>query len=266
MSESIGFYHSHSNDYKSRFLDRRDRTKYPHIGFELEVHCDGDLNECFETADSYLNDTEQRFCYEEDCSIGMGFECISRPADIKYWMDNFSSIENACRTISRMRCTSHNGGRCGFHVHIDRKYFGESGVKRELAEAKLLWLFEKHWDCLAKFSRRRRFKWCGKLSKYGKTIPDIVKNSKYLAEGKNRAVNIEKPNTIEIRLWRGTLRPETIKATLKFSVRLAELVKSKTVCELDKMSFEEILGDDEDILAYWETVKDRQVRRTNNED
>ena len=66
-------------------------------------------------------------------------------------------------------------------------------------------------------------------------------------------------NTIEIRLWRGSLYPLTIKATLKFTARLAEIVKTKNITEISKMNFKDILGDDEDILAYWETVKDRKL-------
>ncbi len=261
--ENIECYHEHSYEYKSRFLDNRSRTKNPHIGFELEVQCNNssyDKYDCHGELNKYFNDTEQRFCYENDCSIGYGFECISRPADIKYWVDNFASLEKGCRKIARMGCCSHNGGRCGLHVHIDRNYFGTSRICRELAEAKMLWIFEKHWDNMVRFSRRRNFEYCERLNKGSRTIPEIIKYNKSAACGHYTAVNVGNSNTIELRLWRGSLRPETIKATLKFSVRLAELVKNKTVCELNEMSFEDILGDDEDILAYWETVKDRAIR------
>ena len=259
MSESIMSYHSHCYSYKSKFLDDRNREANPHIGFELEVRCPSwdDVNDCFLDADSDLNNGEQRFCYEDDCSIGSGFECISRPADLKYWMDNFHNIENACRTMVSDGCVSHNGGRCGLHVHIDRNYFGSSKASDELSEAKMLWLFEKHWDNMVKFSRRRNFTYCSKLRTFGNTIPQLVKYDKEEACGHYTAVNIGNNDTIELRLWRGSLRPGTIKATLKFSVRLAELVKNVSVCRLNEMTFEEILGNDEDILAYWDTVKDR---------
>ena len=71
------------------------------------------------------------------------------------------------------------------------------------------------------------------------------------------AVNLTNSETVEIRLWKGTLNPETFEATLRFTARLAEICKNTTAAELSKMSFEDLLGSNEVIRSYWERAKER---------
>lgn len=70
-------------------------------------------------------------------------------------------------------------------------------------------------------------------------------------------MNLTNSETVEIRLWKGTLNPETFEATLRFTARLAEICKNTTAAELSKMSFEDLLGSNEVIRSYWERAKER---------
>lgn len=67
--------------------------------------------------------------------------------------------------------------------------------------------------------------------------------------------------TIEIRLFRGTLNAETFEATLKFTNRIAELCKNTSAVELIKMTFEDLLGSDEVILFYWNRAQQRVINK-----
>ena len=58
--------------------------------------------------------------------------------------------------------------------------------------------------------------------------------------------------TVEIRLWKGTLNPETFEATLRFTAKLAEMCKNTTAVELSKMTFDDLLGNNPVIRSYWE--------------
>jgi hypothetical protein len=71
------------------------------------------------------------------------------------------------------------------------------------------------------------------------------------------AVNLTNDNTLEIRLWRGTLNKQTFEATLKFTQRLAEICKYTRAVELAKMTFEDLLGSDEVILSYWNRINNK---------
>ena len=72
------------------------------------------------------------------------------------------------------------------------------------------------------------------------------------------AVNLTNSETVEIRLWKGTLNPETFEATLRFTARLAEICKIITAVELSKMSFEDLLGNNPVIRSYWERALSRK--------
>lgn len=253
-------YHGHSMRKKSQFCDDLDRSKVIHMGVELEVHNDSNDISSGEAAEYVDNKLGDYVMFERDCTIDPGFEIITRPASLEYHLEK--DWQNVMRNLISSGFVSHNKGKCGLHVHLDRNYFGKSS---ELAEAKFLWIFEKHWDNLCRFSRRRNFEWCDKVKKpvslsgEDMSYAYLVKYNRSRASDHGVAVNIGNENTIEIRLWRGTLRYETFIATLKFTARLAELIKSKSVMALSKMSWENILGDDTDIIEYWETVKDRQT-------
>ena len=257
-------YHAdcHS-EIKTEFIDSRDRKSEPHCGFELEVHkADGYVSpDDVVEVDESLNGI---VVYESDCSIEPGFEIISRPASMTYWleMENFDRIKQACKKLIKLGYNSHNSNMCGLHIHLDRTFFGNPGnrTRQELVEAKFLYLFLRHWENIVRFSRRKSFGYCHKSRVDGEnvSIKEMVKSSNY-ARGHYTAINCSHYDTIEIRIWRGTLRPETLLATLKFTQRLAEIIKANNIMSLSKMSWEEILGDDPDILAYWETVKDREL-------
>ena len=254
-------YHG-SGSAKRTFLDNEPRDKFVHLGFEAEVHNPNGTN--YDDSEAVHDILGDYVVFERDCSIEPGFEIITRPGSLNYHMGMYDKFSEACKELVSRGYNSHNSNMCGLHVHIDRAYFGSDRLHRELAESKILWLFAKHWENLVRFSRRERFGYCAKVrhTAYNGepiTVKKLVQENRSNAEGHYCAVNIENSNTIEIRLWRGSIKPETVKATLKFTARIAELVKKVNIVQLSKMSFEEILGDDEDIRAYWETVKDRAL-------
>ena len=270
-------YHGHDRSDKTYFLDKEDRKTTVHMGYELEVDNGSgpEDDDALAVIDIMGSDY---FVFEEDGSVA-GMEMISQPGSLNAHLSRYEKIEEMCKMLVGLGYTSHTANTCGLHVHIDREFFGDkrNDAVQDLVNAKFLWIFAKHWDNLVRFSRRNRFGYCTKTRKksysdpkevsFAKLAKDYVWNTSWGRQykcynygvGHGNCVNIGGTDTIEIRLWRGSLRPETIKATLKFTARLAELVKTKTVIELDKMSFEDILGDDEDILAYWETRKDRPL-------
>jgi len=213
---------------------------------------------------------------EHDCSIGAGIEFITQPCSISYHLGMMDKITDWSRYLVRHGYNSHNSAKCGLHIHLDKKYFGK---KLDCATAKLLYLFERHWENMIRFSRRNARQveqWCGKYEErdstevryddYGnRTSQQVVPGKKYASilkktyKERYRAVNLCPSNTIEIRMWRGSLNPETIEATLKFTARLMELCKKASAVELHDMSFEDLLGDDPVVRSYWERVKNRAI-------
>ena len=129
----------------------------------------------------------------------------------------------------------------------------------------MLYIFEKYRPELMLFSRRTKQEsesWArSRKSEISNKawIKKAVKDSKGYQEHGARyyAVNLTNSETVEIRLWKGTLNPETFEATLRFTARLAEICKNTTAAELSKMSFEDLLGSNGVIRSYWERAKER---------
>lgn len=253
----IESYHGHSCREKSEFIDKENRSSSCHIGYELELDVQpdfyGDCNDDAEWVDSHI---PNYFVFEEDSTIG-GFEMISRPGSVDAHLKRFEELKSVSSYLVSNGYRSHDGGHCGLHTHIDRKYFGDTNTSQQLAEAKFLLIFNRHWENLCKFSRRRNFRWCEKNP--SGNIAEDVKTQRYKHCSHGVAVNISNENTIELRIWRGSLKLSTIEATLRMANRLAYVVKHTNVVKLNSMTWEDIMGTDPVILEYWETVKNRTI-------
>ena len=60
-----------------------------------------------------------------------GFEIITRPYDLEYYKKEGKEIFiNALELLQNNKFRSHDGGRCGLHVHIGRHGLGNSYQER----------------------------------------------------------------------------------------------------------------------------------------
>ena len=275
----IDNYHTMKHDDNYRFIGDSDRKDELYMGFELEVdhfddsdsyddeddYCDvvsKDIDNCTDHIFNLASSDDEGFPrfgefvhYEEDGSLNNGFEIITQPASVSKHLEFcapkafYDQMVKTCRAYGFL---SHDARTCGLHIHLDKKFFGSY---LDSCTAKLMFLFERHWDDLKKFSRRREEGWCHRRGSSNRPVnyKAYIDEAKHGYPDRYFAVNISNDNTIEIRLWRGTLNLDTLRATLKFTARLAQLAKDKTTVELAKMSFKDILGDDPDIIAYART-------------
>lgn len=257
----IKSYHTFKDYGNIEFFGTEDRIQTPYMGFELEVDSD-----CSVRRISAVNEIKMIFGdflhFEEDGSLRYGWENISQPASLSYHIENMKAYKEMFSLLSDNGLCSHDTGTCGFHIHIDREYFEN---KQDSAIAKLLYIFEKFRPELMIFSRRTEQEsdnWA--RSRKSETnnkswIKKAVKASKGYQDHSLRyyAVNLTNSETVEIRLWKGTLNPETFEATLRFTARLAEICKNITAVELSKMTFDDLLGNNPVIRSYWERIKER---------
>lgn len=259
----IQSYHSMKDYGDIVFHGDESRKDALHMGFELEVDSDhrvkrdeiaGRLQDMF---GSFLH-------YERDGSLSdSGFEIISFPATLKYHLSMMPKYSEAFKYLLESDMKSHDIGSCGFHIHLDRRYFG---AKEDSSIAKLLYIFEKFRPQLMKFSRRTETQsadWCRSRKQNYNTNAGWIKQAVIESKAYNNyqsryySVNLTNSETIEIRLWRGSLNPQTFEATLRFTARLAGICKTVRAVELAKMTFEDLLGSDKVILAYWNRINNK---------
>jgi len=112
---------------------------------------------------------------------------------------------------------SHKTDTCGLHVHVNRTSFRESAEEQDAVIGRILYFFEHFWSELLIFSRRTERqlnRWTSRYNCKGhpKEVLDHVKN---LNPGRYTCVNLLNYSTVEFRIFRGTLKYNTLMATLQ---------------------------------------------------
>lgn len=200
------------------------------IGFELEVDKGDDRNDCAEDLCDAFSDDD--IYLKSDSSVD--FEIVTHPRTLKSYMEDFD-FEKLCSIPPKHGYSSHNAGTCGLHCHVGRTQLGRTDGERKNTIAKIALLMYRHWNQLVKFSRRSE----GQLSRWAAApsfefsgrrldedeLRDVV-YSYYRYRGRYQALNLEPRNTIEFRLWRGTLQADTLKATIQLTSNIVEYCKA----------------------------------------
>lgn len=185
-------------------------------GVELEID-DGDGDVASDLKE--LSDDENLFYLKEDGSLGSeGVEVVTHPATLKFHEQEmpWQKIINTARDHDY---TSHDAGTCGMHVHVSRNSLGDTRRAQEQTIDKMLILIWKFWPELVKFSRRREhdMNWCNPAYTPSTIDPKFRKENLDVAKskGKYAALNVSPRRTVEFRLFRGTLKRETLLASIQ---------------------------------------------------
>lgn len=205
------------------------------FGVELEVD-KGDY--CQETAGTIQDNNNEIYC-KHDGSLDDGFEIVSHPCTIDYHLNSldWQGIMEICKDNNFL---SHDAVTCGLHVHISRKAFGNNNTEQELNIAKLIYLFEKFWSQIKIFSRRTEQQINNWAKNYGlTTINEAITESKN-KKGRYYAVNLNNTHTIEIRIFRGTLKYNTFAATLQFCDLLMDIVTKNDIQQVQALTWQDI--------------------------
>ncbi|MBT5303842.1 MAG: hypothetical protein HOL31_02030 [Candidatus Scalindua sp.] len=203
----------HSYDYRPnvQFYHVGKRPKLPlrdqGIGVELEVDACTNYDVTSEI------DCKQIY-FKHDGSLDNGFEMVSHPMSLEYhqqfhWEDILGSLRD-----SGFR--SFNTETCGLHVHITKDILTES------ERVKLALLVYSNHDIFAKLAQRRNS--YGQLKKLT-TLTDTIKETKYNGN-RMEALNFQNSQTIEFRLFKGTLFYPTFMASIELVHALVYFIKT----------------------------------------
>lgn len=215
----INAYH-----YKPRPIFYGEAQRF--FGVELEIDGAGEdddkADRIIEIAN--INSLEHIYC-KHDGSLNDGFEIVTHPMTLKYHQQEMPWKSVLTEAI-RMGYTSHQAGTCGLHVHVNRDSFGKTVEEQEACIARILYFFERHWEELLKFSRRSQRQLERWATRYGykeqpKEILDHAKKGG--GGGRYSSVNLLNEGTIEFRIFRGTLKYNTLIATLQLVERICSV-------------------------------------------
>lgn len=175
------------------------------LGCEYEVQGGG----CHSNiAENIFGDYREFYC-SHDGSLDEGFEAITHPCSPDYLLSNID-WEEITKRLSRNDYDDEEGA--GFHIHISREHF-----KSQSHIGKLIKFFSDNYQELVNFGNRTwdtANKWA-EPTDYDTDdkfidIYNITRRERY------SAVNVQPSETVEIRLFNTTYRPEVIRSYIQF--------------------------------------------------
>ena len=218
-----------------------------YTGFEIEVYNSKNIISNNKMAHMIREKyPELKLVFEHDSSIGNssndGFEIISEPMTLPYIKSIKEKLQDILQMLIDNGFTSHNNRYCGLHIHFSRNYFSDNEDKYI---QKLSLFFETYKDELKNFSRRKDFGWCQFISDTSGIDKRFLKSSVILKDYAKKhpshgiAINLGNTNTIEIRIFKGTLKFETLMASLELVHSLVRTIKTK---ETRKINFDNVVN------------------------
>lgn len=213
------------------------------MGVELEIDHGGEVDANARKLLDIGNPSRERIYCKHDGSLHDGFEIVSHPMTLQYHTDemNWKEVFTKAR---EMHYTSHNSGTCGLHIHCSRRAFGEDEAMQETVIGRIVYFVEKHWSELVRFSRRTSDtldRWAARYATISNTTKETYQKAKAKRMGRYVAVNLENYETIEFRLFRGTLRHETFIATLQLVEEICTLALAMSDKELELLPWSDFV-------------------------
>ena len=115
---------------------------------------------------------------------------------------------------------------------------------QDAAIGRVVYFVEKHWNELVRFSRRHADaleRWAARYATISPTTKETFKKAKDKRMGRYVAVNLENYETIEFRLFKGTLRYETFIATLQLVSEICNTAIALTDKEMENLSWSDFV-------------------------
>ena len=220
----------------------------PHYGMELEADkFEDQYNSAEELADP---NSERDYCMEHDGSLDDGIEFIFQPRTMPSWDKYFPKLVALTQSIKDEGGRSFNTETCSVHIHRSRVDL------TDMAITKLITAFIKLRSQLERAAQRRSKQWASfdflenSVEGNCKLVYKTFKKGWYRS---NRyvALNLTHPGTIEFRIFKGTLAPDTIRAYLMLVHYITEWAKREPILRMVQGTGTELWADFNEYLAEY---------------
>lgn len=244
--------HLHDYGYKPypEFHHRSGEDKSTALTFGVELEVDGGDSAADLCED--LHDLDEPIYMKHDGSLSDdGVEIVTHPCTLAYHQYQLRWAEIA-RTCKGQGYKSHDTETCGLHIHVGRLQMGENAVDRRRTAANLVILANVLWEHLVTFSRRKpakldRWASCNRLPDMDtlRVMDDATLTIAALDtvnKGRYQAVNLTNDETVEFRIFRGTLKRTTLIASLQLVSNLTRYAMTHTPGECLDATWSDVLS------------------------
>ena len=208
------------------------------LGLEIETE---NPSQNWDQLENTVGD-ESLWYAKEDGSLTNGVEFVSHPIEHSYLLESFSDLTEPITRLRFHGYSSFNTQTCGIHLHVSRSAF-----RSELHLLKFVSLFvpvdhvpqrtisgiqlggglsgsAEDIKALLAVSRRG----LNQITEYCSLDIGLTKVSAIKASGSGKrmaSVNLQNPNTVELRIFRGTLLPDSLKSYIQITVAGVEYAR-----------------------------------------
>ncbi|WP_291567100.1 MULTISPECIES: amidoligase family protein [unclassified Clostridium] len=214
-----------------------------YLGIELEIDNGGKSEETAKYIQEFLGEEN---CYiMSDGSLTNGLEITTHPCSLNYHKQ--LPYQELFTELIHKGYKSHDTQTCGYHIHVNRDYFSKDPTTQDLCITKVLYLIEKYWDEVVKIARRGSNRFSRRFGiKENESMFELLIKAKgkgnYMTNSKYNMLNLDHKDTIEFRLFKGTLKYSTFIATMEFISNLVYICKVASLDNIQNIKFEDIIN------------------------
>lgn len=224
--------------YATAREQRKPNPSRLHIGWELEVELNG-VSES--SAWSTMREPWLRRNY--DGSLHAGIEIVSCPMTYNFLVEQRDLLTNKLNALRKLGVRSYNTTTCGMHVHLSRQAFSPYHL------LKFMQLVYGDVAFTTKLSQRHSDKlemWASLDAEGGRTAQSRARmlirkaksgNNQSNNKGRYVAVNLENRSTVELRIFRGNLKPESFFKNIEYCVAAYHYTKSAAMGDVTTPKF-----------------------------
>ena len=245
----------HEYGYKPEPIFYGDSNRY--FGVELEIDGAGKDDDYADELLDIANEDDEHIYIKTDGSLDDGMEIVTHPMSLDYHKE--FCWENIMHHAVSLGYRSHQTSTCGLHIHVNRDSLGLDRDEQDEVISRILYFVEHHWNEMLKFSRRTEYNMNRWAARYGyENSPKAIMDKAKKNYGRYVAVNLCNYRTIEFRLFRGTLKHNTLIATLELVNKICELAVLMDDDEIAKLSWSEFVAgiNEPELIQY---LKERSL-------
>lgn len=193
-----------------------------YYGIELEIDTEKRLN-CEETAEELLgivnaDDEEHWYACHDGSHSDRGFELISHPMTYEYFCSygHADKVRGMMDNAAKIGYRGHDTSTCGLHFHVSKSSLAGETI------ASMILAVDLFWDIVVTISRRTEDnieRWARRYNLVN-GVDDKIKHAKEIATdrtiGRYFALNTTNPDTVELHIFRSTLKLRNFHSLLAF--------------------------------------------------
>jgi L-rhamnose mutarotase len=237
-----------------------------YLGIELEVER-GDSSITHRAMAEMVNNDFLYF--KSDGSLSNGFEIVTHPMTISYIKKHKNVWADILNELRSNKYRSYDTRTCGMHIHISKNAFTTWHLYRFMK------FFVDNSDFVTKISQRKienLDRWAALTDDPSESTKEYTQETLMYKAKKKRgnskrylAVNLQNDNSVEVRIFRGTLNDSSFFKNIEFVQALYDYTKSIPDSDMSLKSFLTFIKDNNEYPYLRKFIADKNINPFTNQ-